>query len=91
MTWSAPSAFAFAAFSSVETVVMTVAPTALASWIAAVPMPAAAGLDQHRLPGFKMRVVEQHVLDGAVGDRRARRVDDADAGGRRHDEPRRKR
>ena len=39
MTWSAPSALAFSILSSLPTVVITVAPTALASWIAAVPMP----------------------------------------------------
>ena len=39
MTWSAPSARAFSAFSSLPTVVMTVAPIAFAMRIAAVPMP----------------------------------------------------
>ena len=39
MTWSAPSARAFSILSFEPTVVMTVQPIFLASWIAAEPMP----------------------------------------------------
>ena len=41
MAWSAPSARTALALSSLRTVVNTVAPNALASWIAVVPMPLA--------------------------------------------------
>ncbi len=67
----APSAFAFSALSASPTVVMTLAPIALASVIAAVPNARAAGLDQHGLAAFEPGVVEEHMFDGREGDRRA--------------------
>ena len=50
---------------------------------------AAAGLDQDGLAGAELGVVEQHMLGRAVGDRRAGRGDDADAGRRRDGQARR--
>ena len=44
---------------------------------------------EDRLPGFQVRIVEQHVFDRAVGDRRARSRNDIDAFRRRHHQPRR--
>ena len=47
----------------------------------------AAGMDEDRLAGLQLGIVEQHVLDRAEGDRRDRRADRVDAGRGRHQQP----
>ena len=49
----------------------------------------AAGMHQHGLAGLELGVVEQHVLHGREGDRRAGGVAHGDAGRHRDDQPRR--
>src|SRR3984885_10191413 len=49
----------------------------------------AAGLDQDRFAGLQLGIVEQHVLHGAEGDRRAGGVAETHVVGHLHHEPRR--
>ena len=89
MTWSAPSALALSILSAEPTVVITVQPMRLASWIAAEPMPEPPAWTRIVSPGSSLRIVEQHVLDRAEGDRHDRRADRVDAGRGGHQQPRR--
>ena len=50
MTWSAPADLASAAFSSVDTVPITVAPRILAIWHSSKPTPPAAAWTRHTSP-----------------------------------------
>ena len=54
------------AFSALRTVVNTVAPNALASWIAVVPMPLAPPWISTALAGLELAALEEVVPDGEV-------------------------
>ncbi len=58
---------------------MIVQPMALAIMMATVPIPEPPGMDEDGLAGLKLRVVEQHVLNGGEGDRCAGGIAIADA------------
>ena len=77
MTWSAPSAFAFSAFSSSPTVVITVQPIAFAIWIAAVPMPEPPACTRIVSPGSSLALSNSMccTVENAIGAQAASRND----------------
>ena len=81
MTWSAPRAFAFSALSTDPDGGDDGAADGLGNADRDAADAGAAGVDQHRLAGLQPGVVEQHMLDRAVGDRDAPGVPHRHAGG----------
>ena len=64
MVWSAPSSRAFASLRSSPAVVMTIAPSILQIWMAAVPTPEPPPITSTDLPRPKFGVTHQHVPRG---------------------------